>query len=234
MKRVFIIISLIILNGCASQSPSRLLETINFGLLKESRISDWKKAIVVKDSQLNVIEMDKEQINEQLALGNLDVVVGLPLTDESLKSSLWGSKPVKFRNFDFYVRRNDKRKLHKYIFFSSFKKAVSQVGYVSEGEPGVVNQMLLEQSNFTDKLVPCGNMSGCLNLLKNEKIDSVFADRNNIQYYFSQQSKVEKNSVNLFDWVQETKFGHKQAFSLLVNQRSLTREEFNEINDLVR
>ena len=44
---------------------------------------------------------------------------------------------------------------------------------------------------------------------------------------------VGKKNVDRY-WLKEAKFGHKQPFSMLANQRTLTEKEFEEISDLLR
>ncbi|RJG42772.1 transporter substrate-binding domain-containing protein [Motilimonas pumila] len=218
-----------LLAACAAPRPTEnsLLSSIKFGVLKDTRLNQWHRGMSdPAGTTLDIQYLDVINLHRQLTNGNIDVAVGIPVTDSILEQGYWSSEPLSVRTFTFYVRSDDPRKLHKYSFFNSFSKKLKRIGYVSTGESGIVNEAINTQSKMQEKLVACGAMAECYQALRNREIDSLFADEAMLKAYMAQ------NDLNT--GVVASSFSHQQAFTLLVNQRTVSRDEFNKLNKMLR
>ncbi len=232
MKKLFLVmIVAALVSACTTTtvtSRDSLLSTLKIGVLKGTRLAVWQDEVVgTSMTQLDVKYLSYEQLKQGVASGNLDVVIGMPATDHLIAEGYWSSDPLEVREFNFHVRADDPRGLSKYSFFASFERQLKKVGYVSSGEAGIVNGELIKQSQLANKLVPCGEMARCLAQLAAHKLDAVFADVQLMQAHLSQ---VSGQSPAL----EVSNFSHKQPFTLMVSQKTLTESEFKQLNKMLR
>lgn len=225
----FLVLFSFILCACTTfkYSNGYLLKSINVGVLKGTRVAGWASHIRNEDNvAFNVLYANEKNLMESVKDGNVDILVGLPVTQVMLSNKLWSTDPVEVRQFDFFVRSNDARKLHEYLFLRDFIHGVKKIGYASLGEQGVVNRLVLKEINISDKFFPCGSLSKCLSMLANEQIDSLFADEKLLK-------KHQLRSKPITLTLSAAGFGYKQSFSFLVNQRSLSEQDFDRLNKIV-
>lgn len=217
------------MSGCATfqNSDGYLLKSMNVGVLEGTRLLDWSAHIYNGDGvAFNVLYADEKNLMQSFRDGNIDILVGLPLTDEGAADKIWATDPIAMRQFDFFVRSDDPNKLHEYLLFKRFMSKVKKIGYASQGESGVVNRLVLKEKNVLEKFVACGTLKECMFMLDEKKIDSLFADELLLKKH--QQNKQLQSPVLL-----TAGFGYEQPFSLLINQRTLSEKDFNRLSRIV-
>ncbi len=220
---------LLFATGCATTVPNQdsLLSSLKFGVLKDTRLIQWRKDVIGSSrSQLDIQYLDEADLNKKIAEGNLDVIIGLPATDQLIEEGYWSSYALEVRRFNFYSRGDDPRRLHRYIFFSSFAKQLSHVGYVSEGEAGVVNDKINRLNRAASKLTPCGTLTLCINRVNSGELDTLFVDERLITTFQKEHEGIKKQ-------LQPSKFSSEHDFTLLVNKGTVSKEEFSELNRLL-
>jgi len=231
MKKIIMLSCLLLLvAGCTTTVPSQdsLLSSLKFGVLKDTRLAQWRQDVIGSSrSQLDIQYLNEADLKKNIVEGNLDVIIGLPATDKLIEEGYWSSSALEVRRFNFYSRADDLRKLHRYIFFSSFVKQLSNVGYVSEGEAGVVNNKINELNRAASKLVPCGTLVSCINRVNNGELDALFADERSVNTFQEQHQDSKKQLL-------PSKFASEHDFTLLVNKGTVSIDEFNELNRLLR
>ncbi len=222
--------------GCSTikYSNNAVLDSLNVAVLENTRIEHWQHLFLEKTPLF--YRVGEGALVNGLETGLYDIAIGLPFVDKPVVNKVYLSKPVAWRKFNFYVRKQDSRSLHKYYFFSSFSNEIERVGFVSAGEAGVVNRMIVKQSKIARKFTPCGKMVECLALLDNKKLDSLFFDE---RQFFSYKSAIRMNgtnemsAINKMDGIVPTRFGYKQPFSIMLNERTLSVSEIRQVKELI-
>lgn len=223
IKKVFLILVLSALYGCTAtgKNTTPLLKTLNIGVLENTRLAQWRLMLMAQQgATASVVAMKYEDLLSQMSQGNLDLVVGLPQTD-AIKHFLPPERVViATRQFDYFVAQDDKRQLDEYIFQSNFIKQVSRLGYVGEGEPGIINELVMPKPHSHQTYVKCASLKECEGLLKSHDIDAVYSD---VTHFYEAGLSVAYHPVG---------FSKQIDFTLLMNQKTLTEQERKELKRL--
>lgn len=223
MKSIItLILFLPLLFGCATTKQSTpLLSTINIGVLHDTRLDDWRLLTIDNPGIAgNVASLPYERLLEEMAAGNLDLIVGIPETDDVAEVFSQNSIVIASRAFDYLVYKGDERQLDEYVFESNFLKQVNRLGYVASGEPGVVNELVLPDAKSHQTYVACNSTEQCHLWLKNQEIDAFYSD----------VDVIENDEINL-DLV-AVGFEKTVEFTLLMNKKTLTENEQETLRDI--
>ena len=205
----------------ATKQTEPLLNTVNIGVLEDTRLDDWR--LLANDSQGiagNVEMLPYEQLLSELALGNLDLVVGIPETKDVADIFPHNSVVVASRRFDYLVFKDDTRKLNEYVFERSFLNQVKRLGYVASGESGVVNDLVMPEAKIHQTYVACESMVQCHAWLINKEIDAIYTDVDLIDQVEMNQDLVAVGFETSID------------FTLLMNKKTLTDNEQKTLENL--
>ena len=229
MEKIVIIVFVLLVSGCSINSKphsNRLVESVNICVLKNSRVRNWKGQIMGPELRANSVQfLNVRKLREELEAGNIDLAIGLPSSSEAQSQRLWQTKPIVEREFGFITRKSDPLKLRKYMFYGSFVRRAKFIGYVSDGEQGVVNRLVVSELPNATAFNGCGSLKSCMKALQDGSVNVLFIDK----AMFKQQ--VEKLRSAPYTLCNLT---HKQAFTVMVNQRTLLSAEYQHINAMIR
>ena len=211
-----------LLIACSTTKQTEpLLNTVNIGVLEGTRLDDWR--LLANDNQGiagKVITLPYAQLLNELALGNLDLVVGIPETKEVADLFPHNSVVVASRRFDYLVFKDDTRRLNEYVFERSFLNQVKRLGYVASGESGVVNDLVMPEAKIHQTYVACESMVQCHAWLINKEIDAIYTDVDQVEQVEMTQNFIAAGFEKSID------------FTLLMNKKTLTENEQKTLENL--
>lgn len=215
--------------GCATHTKpysSRLVESVNIGVLQDTRVNNWQRILKGQEVRANSVQvLNAQALHEQLEAGNIDLAIGLPHSGAAQQLRLWQTRPIMQRDFKFIARKDDPLKLKNYLFLGSFVNRAKSIGFVSEGESGAVNQMIVSQLPGATAFNGCGSLQSCMKALDSGSINALFVD--NLQF------KRKAQRLTTSDYLL-CRLTHKQDFAVMVNQRTLSDSEFQQIDSLIK
>ncbi|MCF6455655.1 hypothetical protein [Pseudoalteromonas sp. MMG024] len=224
MKNFIICLTVMcVLSACSltKEQVQPLLNTVNIGVLEDTRLADWR--LLSKSNQTlagNVIELPYDALLDEMRVGNVDLIVGIPETDD-LKAMMHSRSIVlEERVFDYLVYKEDQRLLSEYVFESSFLRQVQRVGYVAKGESGVVNELVMPKPLRHQSYIQCDSLEHCFQLLVSQEIDAIYSDTAALDTFNSDNTLVTVG------------FEKSVGFTLLMNDKTLTQTERNELGKL--
>ena len=222
-KLIFSLTIASMLSACSvtKEQVQPLLNTVNIGVLEDTRLADWR--LLSKSEQTlagKVIELPYDALLDEMRVGNLDLIVGIPATGKANQLMLEHSVVVDERVFDYFVHSEDKRRLSEYVFERNFLKQVNRLGYVAKGEPGVINELVMPQALAHQSYIQCDSLAQCFQLLSEQNIDAIYSDVAALDALDSNHALVTVGFEKTVD------------FTLLMNDKTLTSAERNELGKL--
>lgn len=220
-KLIFSLTIASMLSACSvtKEQVQPLLNTVNIGVLEGTRLADWR--LLSQSEQTlagKVIELPYDALLDDMRVGNLDLIVGIPeMEDMKLQGH---SIVLEERIFDYLVYKKDQRLLNEYVFESSFLKQVQRLGYVAKGEPGVVNELVMPKALVHQSYIQCDSLDHCFQLLVSQNIDAIYSDIAVLDKFNSDNTLLTAG------------FEKNVGFTLMMNDKTLTQAERNELGKL--
>lgn len=223
MKQVLVsVLITMMLSACAAsnkQAQYSLLQTLNIGVLENTRLLDWRMlAMSEQDLAQKIVTLPYDALLEELEKGNLDLIVGLPEIEQLNDIFPQNSAVIATREFDFIVASNDQRNLTEYVFQKSFLKKIYRLGYVANDEFGVVNEFVLPPRMSHQTYIKCQSLEDCQKQLMSGEIDAIYGDLDHLK------------QCELCKQMTPVGFEQEVLFTVFMNTNTLTENEQDELS----
>ena len=213
---LYLICTLLFIAACSSplQQHSAVMNTVQVGLLEKTNIATLNS--LSADSQwqqtAQIQQLSKDELLNNMQLGNLDIAIGLPQQDTYDTQFVHSGLVFTQQKFDYWVLRDDAKRLHRYVFFNHFSEHIKQIGYLHTPQMEVLKDSLLPDLALQQSYLSCYQIRQCLTWLQQGKIDTIYASGSQLSQHQS------ANVVNA---------GFEQTFNFPVyfNHKTLTPSE---------